>query len=120
MQPDVHGGAVVGAAGVAEFLRERLALAQPAVDADELHQVDDGVAPIQLLGIRRGHAFKHGFDVYRLCRRAGRRTGCRGRLCSRRRRIRRDGRVHLRLGGTRFVTHDLRHQIAEYAHDLTL
>jgi hypothetical protein len=49
MKPDVHRGRVTRIAGVVKFLCELFARGETAVKGEELHQIDDGVPPIELL-----------------------------------------------------------------------
>src|SRR5215204_2867814 len=63
VQPDVHGCGVVRVAGVAQLLGEVLARGEAAVEIEQLHQVDDRAAPIELLLVFRGALRQHGLDV---------------------------------------------------------
>src|SRR3546814_15275400 len=47
VQPDVHFGTAVEFAGIAEFLRELLAVGEARVDVEQFHQVDDRGAPVE-------------------------------------------------------------------------
>lgn len=41
VQPHIHGGRIVGVAGVMQFSRELFARSETAVHADEFHQIND-------------------------------------------------------------------------------
>src|SRR5205085_8933135 len=81
VQPDVHAGGIVGVAGVAELLGKLLARRETGVDVERLHQVDDGVLPVELLSLGGDRLVEDGSDVDRLCRR---RRGCCGTAAGRR------------------------------------
>ena len=80
VQPDVHRGAVVGVAGIAQLVGEIGARLQAAVEIEQLHQVDDRGLPVQLLRVLGCHLGQDGGHVDRR-RRSGRgdRRGGRGR-----------------------------------------
>src|SRR5690242_2811370 len=89
VQPDVHAGGIIGVAGVAELLGKLLARREAGVDVERLHQVDDGVLPVELLALGGDGLVEDGSDIDRLRRRgrgcgaaAGRRTArrCRASL----------------------------------------
>ncbi|GCC45023.1 hypothetical protein chiPu_0028860, partial [Chiloscyllium punctatum] len=69
MQPDIHGGGVVGIAGVVQLLRELLARRKARVEAERLHQVDDRGAPVELLAGGRRRLVDDRSDIDRLRRR---------------------------------------------------
>jgi len=71
VQPDVHRRRVVHVAAVVQLARQRLAVLQAAVEAEQLHQVDDRRAPVQLLRVLLCHAVEHRLDVDFLHRRRG-------------------------------------------------
>src|SRR5438105_961400 len=81
VQPDVHAGGIIGVAGVAELLGELLAGRKAGIDVERLHQVDDGVFPIELLPFGSNRLVEDGSDVdgLRRCRtgRCGRAAGLR-------------------------------------------
>src|SRR5262245_31495522 len=86
VQPDVHAGGIIGVAGVAELLGKLLARREAGVEVESLHQIDDGVLPVQLLLLGRDRLVEDGSDVdclRRGCRGScGRAAGC-GATCSR-------------------------------------
>src|SRR3954471_7015058 len=82
VQPDVHARRVVGVAGVAELLGEVLARRKAGVDVERLHQVDDGVLPVQLLPLGRDRLVEDGSDVDGLRRRSRRSRGRPARSCA--------------------------------------
>ena len=51
VKPDVHGGGIAGVTGIVKIFGKFLARRETAVHADKLHQIDDGFAPVELLGI---------------------------------------------------------------------
>ncbi len=63
VQPDVHGRGIALVAGVVQLVGQVLARLQAAVDVQQLHQVDDGGAPVELLAVLRRHAIEHLLDV---------------------------------------------------------
>src|SRR4029453_19115516 len=73
--------------GVAELLGKLLACRKAGVDVESLHQIDDGVLPVQLLLLGRDRLVEDGIDVdclRRGCRGScGRAAGCRA-TCRRR------------------------------------
>src|SRR5690606_25231539 len=94
----------------AEFGGELLARREAAVDVEQLEQVDDRRAPVELLGIRRGALLELGDDVddrdrLRLRRAAGR---CRA--------PRRGGGLDGRLGGLGTADAELFEDLAEETH----
>uniref|UniRef100_A0A0N4ZD58 LigA n=1 Tax=Parastrongyloides trichosuri TaxID=131310 RepID=A0A0N4ZD58_PARTI len=78
VQPDIHAGAVRLVAGIAQFVGQLLALSQRGLQADQLHQVDDGGAPVQLLRALLVHEVEDAGDIDLGCG-LGRDGGCGGR-----------------------------------------
>ena len=60
MQPNVHAGRVVRVAGVIELLREFFSRRQAAIHANQLHEIHDRSAPVELLRIFLRHVIQHG------------------------------------------------------------
>jgi diguanylate cyclase (GGDEF)-like protein len=55
VQPDVHRGRIVLIAGIAELARQLLAVVEARIHAEQLHQIDDRCAPVQLLLVGGRH-----------------------------------------------------------------
>ena len=49
VKPDIHRGGIIGIAIVVKLLCEFLTRKETSVYGQELHQIDDGVSPIELL-----------------------------------------------------------------------
>ena len=81
MQPDVHARRVIHVARIVQFLRQLLAGVQAAVEIQELHQVNDRSAPVELLGVLAGKMGEDRLDIHRstggTCRSRGRGPRCR-------------------------------------------
>ena len=63
LQPDIHRRRAIESAGVAELLRQLLARAEAAVQFEQLHQIDDGVFPIEIFALLGGELGKNPVDV---------------------------------------------------------
>ncbi len=57
-------GRVMRVAGVVKVFGQLLARGEAAVHPDELHQIDDGVMPVELLMMLGGQPIEHGLDVH--------------------------------------------------------
>ena len=68
VQPDVHRGRVVLVAGVVQLVGQLLAGVQARIQIEQLHQIDDRGAPVQLLRVLRGQVVEHGLDIDRSTR----------------------------------------------------
>jgi hypothetical protein len=51
VKPDIHRGGIIGIAIVVKLLCEFLTRKETAVYGQELHQIDDGVSPIELRSV---------------------------------------------------------------------
>src|SRR5262245_43652299 len=63
VQPDIHLGGVVRIASVIQLLCQLFACRNAAVEIEQLHQVDNGMPPIELLLILAGKVRKNGRDI---------------------------------------------------------
>src|SRR6185503_4884641 len=61
MQPDVHRRGIPGVARVTELARERFAVLEAGIHADELHQVHDRSAPVEFLTTGGSHLLQRCF-----------------------------------------------------------
>ena len=65
MKPNVHRGRVTRITAVMKFLCEFLARSKTAVQGKKLHEIDDGVLPIELLRCIIVQGVEHSGDVDR-------------------------------------------------------
>lgn len=63
MQPDVHRCRVVRVAGVVQLGRELFARGEAAVEIEQFHEIDDRVAPIELLVALRRELGQDRLDI---------------------------------------------------------
>src|SRR5581483_10477793 len=77
VQPHIHARGILWIAAVAELVRERLAILETRIEVHQLHQIDDGALPVQLLAAGGGLLIEHRLDVNVWARRSAR--GCRAR-----------------------------------------
>src|SRR5262245_10724191 len=63
VQPDIHLGGVVRIASVIQLLCQLLACRNAAVEIEQLHQVDNGISPIELLLVLAGKVCKDSRDI---------------------------------------------------------
>ena len=66
VQPHVHRRGIVRVARVMQFLGEFLAVRQARIEAEQLHHVDDGMLPVELLRVLGREAFQNGLGIDRL------------------------------------------------------
>src|SRR4029077_9331122 len=101
MKPNIHRGRVTRITAVMKFLCEFLARSKTAVKGKELHEIDDGVLPIELLRSFIVQGVEHSGDVDRWSggRRCRSRRGGRGGACCRAGLSRRRG-LDSRSGGS--------------------
>jgi len=65
VQPLIHMGTIEFAA-IPQILRERAARRYAAIETQQLHQIDNRVAPVKMRLSPGGHIVKHARDVNRL------------------------------------------------------
>src|ERR1700712_677896 len=65
VEPDVHRGRPVLLANIAQLVRELLAGSEAAVEIKQLHQVDDGMLPIERHRVPGGHATQYSINIDR-------------------------------------------------------
>ena len=63
VQPDVHRCRVIEIAAEMQFCGELLAGREATVEADKLHQIDDGRAPIEVLFVARSKIVQHTRNI---------------------------------------------------------
>src|SRR5581483_10479714 len=71
VQPDVHGGGIIGVAGISQLLRQILARGEAGIDVERFHQVDDRGAPRQFLVLGSDRLVEDRCDIDGLRGRSG-------------------------------------------------
>src|SRR5580704_5417339 len=64
VKPDIHRGGIIGIAIVVKLLCEFLTRKETAIYGQKLHQIDDGVSPIELLGFFVAQGVEHCGDIH--------------------------------------------------------